>query len=413
MNASSCHTKKSNRGPLEGIRVLEFAQIAAGPFAGALLADLGADVVKIERPDGGDGLREWPPAIVGDDGKKFSGNFVSVNRNKRSVTIDPKDPAQLADLYRLVERADIFIENFRPGVMRRLGLDYETLRKKNPRLVYCSITGYGQTGPYAQKGAFDVTVQAMSGLMSATGEEGRDPVKCGVPVGDFAAGLYAAYTSISAVHWAKTSGKGTHIDCSMLGSLLGIAALQTSEYFGTGVAAKRFGSAHPRNAPYQAFNALDRTFTVAAGNDKLWHSLCDVVGRKDLSSDPRFLTQADRMKNQKALAAILAPIFSKRPADDWIAELDALGVPCAPVLDYAEILADKHVEHMNVVREISLPNGARTKTVAFPIAMSEFQFDITQPPPNLGEHNKEVLAEWGTDNVAEVSSQVSSRIPSK
>ena len=393
--------KKSNRGPLEGVRVLEFAQIAAGPFAGSLFADLGADVVKIERPDGGDGLREWPPIIVGDGGERFSGNFVSVNRNKRSVTIDPKDPAQLADLYRLVESADIFIENFRPGVMKRLGLDYDTLRKKNPRLVYCSITGYGQTGPYALKGAFDVTVQAISGVMSVTGEEGRDPVKCGVPVGDFVAGLYAAYASISAVHWAKKSGKGTFIDCSMLGSLLGIAALQTSEYFGTGVAPKRFGSAHPRNAPYQAFNAQDRAFAVAAGNDKLWQSLCNVVGRKNLPSDPRFVTQTGRMKNQKALAAILAPIFRQRPADQWIAELDALGVPCAPVFDYAEILADRHVDHMRIVREILLPNGATTKTVGFPIGMSEFQFDITRPPPALGEHNEEVLAEWGAKNKME------------
>jgi crotonobetainyl-CoA:carnitine CoA-transferase CaiB-like acyl-CoA transferase len=390
--------KKDNCGPLEGIRVLEFAQIAAGPFAGSLFADLGADVVKIERPDGGDGLRGWPPLIAGDEGEPFSGNFVSVNRNKRSITIDPKDPAQLAKLYRLVESADVFIENFRPGVMKRLGLDYEMLRKKNPRLVYCSITGYGQTGPYALKGAFDVTVQAISGVMSVTGEEGRDPVKCGVPVGDFVAGLYAAYTALAAVHWAKKSGKGTFIDCSMLGSLLGIAALQTSEYFGTGVAPKRFGSAHPRNAPYQAFNAQDRAFAVAAGNDKLWQSLCDVVGRKDLPSDPRFVTQADRMKNQKVLAEILAPIFRQRPADQWIAELDALGVPCAPVLDYAEILADRHVDHMKLVREIPLPNGATTKTVGFPIGMSEFRFDITRPPPALGEHNEEVFAEWDAKN---------------
>lgn len=390
--------QNNNGGPLDGIRVLEFAQIAAGPFAGSLFADLGADVVKIERPDGGDGLRDWPPTITGDEGKQFSGNFASINRNKRSVTIDPKNPAQLADLYRLVESADIFIENYRPGVMKRLALDYEILRKRNPRLVYCSVTGYGQTGPYAMKGAFDVTVQAISGVMSVTGEEGRDPVKCGVPVGDFVAGLYAAYTAISAVHWARKSGRGTFIDCSMLGSLLGIAALQTSEYFGTGVAPKRFGSAHPRNAPYQAFTAKDRAFTVAAGNDKLWQSLCTVVGRKDLPSDSLFKTQADRMKNQKALAEILAPIFRQRSADEWIAEFDALGVPCAPMLDYAEILADKHVDHMKIVREIPLPNGAMTKTVGFPIVMSEFQFDITRSPPALGEHNEEVLAEWGVKN---------------
>jgi crotonobetainyl-CoA:carnitine CoA-transferase CaiB-like acyl-CoA transferase len=392
---------KNERGPLEGIRVLEFAQIAAGPFAGALLADLGADVVKIERPDGGDGLRQWPPIIFGQNGEKFSGNFVSVNRNKRSVAVDPKNSAHLADLYRLVESADVFIENYRPGVMKRLGLDYDTLKKKNPRLVYCSITGYGQTGPYAMKGAFDVTVQAMSGLMSVTGEEGRDPVKCGVPVGDFAAGLYAAFTIVSAVRWAQKSGQGTHIDCSMLGSLLGIAALQTSEYFGTGIAPKRYGSAHPRNAPYQAFNASDRAFTVAAGNDKLWQALCDVAGRKDLVVDPRFLTQADRMKNQKALAEILSPIFATRPAHVWIAEFDAQGVPCAPVLDYEEILADHHVEHMKLVQEIDLPNGALTKTVAFPLSMSQFQFGITRRPPALGEHTEEVLKEWGAASLVE------------
>lgn len=390
----------SGEGPLEGIRVLEFAQIAAGPFAGALLGDLGADVVKIERPDGGDGLRSWPPIVAGEGGEPFSGNFASVNRNKRSVAIDPKDPAQLADLYRLVESADVFIENFRPGVMKRLGLDYDMLSKKNPRLVYCSLTGYGQSGPYALKGAFDVTIQAMSGLMSVTGEDGRDPVKCGVPVGDFVAGLYAAFSIVSAIRWAQKSGKGVHIDCSMLGSLLGIAALQTSEYFGTGTAPKRFGSAHPRNAPYQAFNASDRSFTVAAGNDKLWQSLCDVVGRKDLVSDRRFLTQQDRMKNQKVLAEILSPIFATRPADEWIADFDAQGVPCAPVLNYEEILADPHVEYMRLVREMELPNGAVTKTVAFPLTMTGFQFDISKRPPALGEHTEEVLKEWKVKNLA-------------
>jgi succinate---hydroxymethylglutarate CoA-transferase len=195
---------------LSGIRVLEFAQIAAGPFAGSLFADLGADVVKVERPDEGDGLRSWPPSLVGNDGHTESGNFASLNRNKRSITIDMKDKNDLATLYGLVEAADVFIENYRPGVTKRLGVSYDDLRQYNPRLVYCSITGYGQTGPYAKKGAFDVTVQAMSGLMSVTGEEDGSPVKCGIPVADFAAGLYGAYTTLAAIHRAQRTGEGPY-----------------------------------------------------------------------------------------------------------------------------------------------------------------------------------------------------------
>jgi crotonobetainyl-CoA:carnitine CoA-transferase CaiB-like acyl-CoA transferase len=382
--------------PLEGLRVLEFAQIAAGPFTGMLLADLGADVVKVERPDGGDGMRNWPPLHAGDDGEQqvFSGNFTSLNRNKRSVTLDIKDKADLAKLYALVEGADVFIENFRPGALQRAGLGYDQLKARNPRLIYCSITGYGQTGPYAHKGAFDVTAQAMSGLMSVTGEEGRPPVKCGVPVGDFATGLYAAYVILAAVMRARQTGKGAQVDCSILGSLLGISALQTSEYFGTGLPPRRLGSAHPRNAPYAGFQASDKPFTIAAGNDKLWRDTCAVVGRPDLPDDPRFGTQSLRAKNQNALAEILQPIFATRTAAEWLAELDARGVPCAPINDFAEILADPHVRQAGWVQELTMPNGAKAETVGFPIAISDYAFEITRRPPELGEHNDEVLSEW-------------------
>lgn len=381
-------------GPLEGIRVLEFAQIAAGPFFGSLFADLGADVVKVERPEGGDGMREWPPLLEGADGGAFSGNFASVNRNKRSITVDLKNPAEVARLKELVRSADIFVENYRPGVAARLGLGFDELMALQPRLVYCSITGYGQTGPYAQKGAFDVTVQAMSGMMSVTGEEERPPVKCGVPVGDFGAGLYAAFVALAAVLRARNSGEGAYIDCSMLGSLLGIAALQTSEYFGTGLPPRRLGSAHPRNAPYQGFSASDRPFTVAAGNDKLWRDLCEIVGLPALSGEPRFRTQSERAKNQKELAALLQPIFETRTADEWCAALDAKGVPCAPVADYPEILTNEQVQHMELVRELTLPNGASTRTVAFPVKLSGYQFEVTRPPPALGQHSEEVFKEW-------------------
>ena len=303
--------------PLAGLRVIEFTQVAAGPFAGSLLADLGADVVKVENPDGGDGMRQWPPLMDGESGPRFSGNFASVNRNKRSIMADLKDPAQRRRLQDLSAEADVFLENFRPGVMQRLGLGYEELKTRNPRLVYCSITGYGQTGPYAQKGAFDITVQALSGLMSVTGEEDGPPVKCGVPVGDFTAGLYAAYTILAAVLRARETGEGAVIDCSMLGSLLGVSALQTSQYFGTGRAPDRLGSAHPRNAPYQGFQASDVPFVVAAGNDKLWRDLCELVGRPELPADERFRTQSLRAENQKQLAATLQPIFATQPAKEW------------------------------------------------------------------------------------------------
>lgn len=380
-------------GPLAGLRVLEFAQIAAGPFTGSLFADLGADVVKIERPDGGDGMRSWPPLHEAPDGV-FSGNFTSLNRNKRSVTIDIKKAGDAARFRRLIEKADLLIENFRPGVLARSGFGYEDCRAINPQLVYCSITGYGQSGPYAQKGAFDVTVQAMSGLMSVTGEADGPPVKCGVPVGDFAAGLYAAFVSLAAVNRAKASGIGAHVDCSLLGALLGISALQTSQYFGTGKAPERLGSQHPRNAPYQGFESADRPFTVAAGNDKLWRDTCIVIGKPELADDPRFRTQPLRAQNQDELAAILQPIFLEQPAGHWLRQFDAKGIPCAPINDFSEILNDAHVKGKDWITRTTMPNGATVATVGFPVGLTDFDFSIRRAPPGLGQHDNDVFQEW-------------------
>src|SRR6516165_6236844 len=358
-----------SHGPLAGVRVLEFGQIAAGPLAGSLVADLGADVCKVENPAGGDGMRGWPPLSSIDGGPAFSENFASVNRNKRSIAVDLKDAASLTQLKALAAVADVVLENFRAGVLGRLGLGYDALKALNRRVVYCSISGYGQRGPYAGKGAFDVTVQGMAGLMSVTGEEGRPPVKCGVPVGDFCAGLYAAYTITAALMRARETGEGAHIDCSMLGSLLGVAALQTSEYFGTGKAGTRIGSAHPRNAPYQAYRAQDDYFIIAAGNDALWREVA-------------------------ALAGLLEAKFAARPAREWLAEMDRRGVPCAPINSYPEILSDPHVTHMGLVRPLALPNGVATRTVGFPVAISGWKYEIYRPPPELGAHTQEVMAEW-------------------
>jgi succinate--hydroxymethylglutarate CoA-transferase len=391
-----------NHGPLEGVRVLEFGQIAAGPFAGSLLADLGADVVKVESPGGGDGMRSWPPLSPNAQGESFSENFASLNRNKRSIALDLKNEQDLARLKGLCRSADVLVENFRPQVLARYGLGYEALAEDNPGLIFCSISGYGQTGPYARRGAFDVTIQAMSGLMSVTGEEQGGPVKCGVPVGDFCAGLYAAYAIASALLQRQSTGRGTHIDCSMLGSLIGISALQTSEYFGTGRSAGRIGSAHPRNAPYQAFRAEDGYFVIAAGNDKLWREVCEAVSQPELAERPEFKTQTLRAQNQTELAEILEAVFRTRPAAHWLAEMDRRGVPASPINQFADVLKDPQVEHLRWVRELELPNGVKTKTTGFPIGIAGYEFEIRRAPPQLGEHTDEVLTEWCPEPAAAV-----------
>ncbi len=384
----------SGAGPLSGLRVLEFGQIAAGPFAGSLLADLGADVVKVENPSGGDGMRGWPPLTPNGDGEVYSENFASLNRNKRSIIVDLKNAEEVDRLRELIANSDVLIENFRAGVMKRLGLGYEEMSRQTPRLVYCSISGYGQIGPYARKGAFDVTVQAMSGLMSVTGEEGRPPVKCGVPVGDFCAGLYAAFAIASAVSQSKETGRGAYIDCSMLGALIGVAALQTSEFFGTGGGSRKLASAHPRNAPYQAFRAKDDYFVIAAGNNALWRQVAEAVGLPELVDDQRFATQPLRARNQETLAGILEEQFVARTAAEWLGEMDRRGVPCSSINTYADILSDPHVADMGLVVPLTMKNGVDTYTTAFPLKMTGYEFDVRLSPPDLGEHTKEVFEEW-------------------
>jgi crotonobetainyl-CoA:carnitine CoA-transferase CaiB-like acyl-CoA transferase len=387
-------------GPLAGLRVLEFGQIAAGPFGGMLLADLGADVVKVERPDGGDGMRDWPPLMEGESDQGYSGNFASLNRNKRSIVVDLKDTADQQCLLDLCRKADVILENFRPGVLPRLGLGYEDVARLNPGIVYCSLSGYGQHGPYADRGAFDVTIQAASGLMSVTGEEGAGPIKCGVPVGDFVAGLYSAYSILAALRRRDETGKGVRIDCSMLGCLLGISALQTIEYYGTGRTPRRLGSAHPRNAPYQAFRASDLFFVVAAGNETLWRKFCDIVGLPDLAGDLRFTPQKQRATNQKQLEFLLEPIFLTRRAEEWLGDFVAAGIPCAPVNDFAAILADPHIAAIGLIHHMVLPNGVETAAFGFPVGLSDFEFRIRCMPPSLGQDTENVINDWMTPVVS-------------
>lgn len=381
------------RRPLEGVRVIELAHVAAGPFAGMLLADLGADVVKVEPPTG-DQMRSWPPfAVDGDD--RFSHNFASVNRNKRSIVADLKDPQQVARVRKLVAAADVVVENYRPGVLDRLGLGYDAVAAGHPGLIYCSISGYGLGSPYMNDGAYDVVIQGMSGLMSVTGDPDGHPVKAGVPVGDFTAGLYAAYTVAALLPQVRGSGRSVRVDCPMLDCLLGVSALQTSEYWGSGREPRRLGTAHPRNAPYQGFSAADGDFTVAAGNDRLWWAVADVVGCPELATDPRFRTQLDRVANQHDLEDLLQARFALEKRAHWLTELRGRGVPCGPVNTFGEILADPHVEVTGLVRQLDVPLAGETPTVVFPARIEGLEPRLDRPAPVLGHDTDEVLAEWG------------------
>ncbi|MER2251330.1 CoA transferase [Methylorubrum podarium] len=372
--------------PLSGIRVIEFCSVAAGPFCAMLLADMGADVIKVEHPDGGDSMRAWPPISEG-----YSENFASLNRNKRSVTLDLKDPADNARARDLIRSADIVLENNRPGVMQRLGLDYATVSADRPALVYCSISAYGQEGPRSKEAGFDLTLQAMSGVMSVTGEPDAPPVKCGVPISDFGTGLYAAYAIAAALLEARATGRGVHIDASMFGASLAMGALQTSEYFGSGRDPRRLGSAHPRNAPYQAFRAKDGYFAMAAGNNALYRSACDAIERPDLSEDPRFASTLLRAQNQGELLEILETLFADFTCVELLARFRAAGVPCSPINSYSEALADPQVAHMGWVQPVRLPSGVETRTFVSPLRFSGEGFPIYRDPPALGEHNEDVF----------------------
>ncbi|UCE32275.1 MAG: CoA transferase [Burkholderiales bacterium] len=371
-------------GPLAGVRVVEFCHVAAGPFCGMLLADFGADVLKIE-PPGGDGMRQWPPLTDG-----YSENFAAVNRGKRSAVLDLKQPADRDRARALVLDADVLLENNRPGVMSRLGLGWDWFGPRKPALIYCSISAFGQDGPRAAEGGFDLTIQAASGVMSVTGEPDGAPVKAGVPLVDFGAGLYAAYTIAAMLARVRAGGPGGAIDVPMFATTIAISALQTSEYFGTGRNPRKLGSAHPRNAPYQAYRASDGWFAIAAGNDRLWQLTCERIGATELLADARFASTQLRSANQAALEALLQALFTRQPVAHWLALLAPAGVPCAPINGYAEALADPQAEYLGLVQPMTLPNGARTRTVVCPVRIDGSNLPVDTRPPALGEHTNAV-----------------------
>lgn len=374
--------------PLEGVKVIELCHVAAGPFCGMLLADYGAQVTKVESPEG-DAMRQWPPIVEG-----YSENFASINRGKRSVVLDLKIPEERDLARRMVLDADVLVENNRPGVLRRLGLGWDWFGPHKPSLVYCSISAFGQDGPRGREGGFDLTIQAAAGVMSVTGEPDGAPVKAGVPLSDFASGLYAAFTIASLIARVRAGGPGGCVDVPMFAATLAVGALQTSEYFGTGRDPRKLGSAHPRNAPYQAFRASDGWFAMAAGNNKLWEQVCDLTGVQGLKAEARFASPTLRAANQSELKTLLEMHFGRRPVAYWLGLFGPAGVPCAPINGYGDALADPQAEHLQLVRPMTLPNGHRTRTVACPIRIDGQPVPVDTRPPALGEHTEAARAAY-------------------
>lgn len=380
--------------PLAGVRVLDVSQVMAGPYACMLLADMGADVIKVEPPDGGDQTR-------GAMGFKLKGNdsmgFLNMNRNKRSITLNLKSEAGRQVLFRMVKDADILVENYRPGVVKRLGIDYETLSAINPKLVYASISGFGQTGPWAGRPGFDLMAQAMSGVMSVTGYPGGPPVKAGVPVADIGCALFATYAMLAAYIGVKTSGRGQHIDASLFDSALAFSVWDIAQYWGTGEPPEPLGTANRMSAPYQAVKSSDGFFVMGATNQKLWKQLCGVLQRQDLLDDPRFSTVSLRLANRKALIEALEVSFASRTSAEWIEGLLDVGIPAGPILTYPEAFESEHGRHRKMRMEIDHPVEGKVPNIGFAVKLSGTPQQVRMPPPLLGEHTQAVLAEMGMD----------------
>ncbi|HKW79920.1 MAG TPA: CoA transferase [Casimicrobiaceae bacterium] len=378
-------------GPLAGLKVIELAHIMSGPTAGMLLADMGADVIKVEKVPGGDDTRRFtPPEVHGE-----SSAFMMMNRNKRGIALDLKQPAAKAALRRMIGRSDVVIENFRVGTMDRLGLGYETLRESNPRLIYCALSGYGLTGPDAAKGGFDLVAQGLSGLMRITGEPGGPPTKVGSPVTDINAGILGALGIVSAyVHLLRT-GEGQLVDTSLLEAGVMQTFWQSAIFLGSGVEIGPLGSAHPMTAPYQAFETADGWITVGASNQANYVRLTQVLEAPELLDDPRFRDNKLRMANLDALVGELTRRFRSRSSAAWLAALDAAGVPAGPVLTIERMLAQPQLEARDMVVELGHPRAGSTQAIGCPIKFSKTPSRVDRPAPMFGQHTREVLAEFG------------------
>lgn len=370
---------------------MELAQIMAGPTCGMLLADMGADVIKVEKLPGGDDTRTYTqPSIAGE-----SAAFMMLNRNKRGMAVNLKKPGGVEVVKRLLTTADVVTENYRKGTLEKLGLGYDVLEKLNPRLVYCAISGYGRTGPYADKGGFDLIAQGFAGLMSITGEPGRPPAKSGTPVADINAGIFAALGIVSALLARARTGKGQVVETSLMEAAIQQTFWQAAIYFATGVNPGPSGSAHILTAPYQAFPTADGWINVGGANQPNWERIVKVIGRPELAGDPRFATNGDRMRNLEALTPIIGDELKKRPSAEWIGLFEEAGVPVGPVNKIGDMLADPQVAAREMVVEVDHPKAGRTKALGHPIKFSGTPGKVERAAPLLGQHTRALLEELG------------------
>ncbi|GBC87223.1 Acetyl-CoA:oxalate CoA-transferase [bacterium HR12] len=373
--------------PLTGIRVADFSRVLAGPLATMLLADLGADVIKVERPGSGDDTRAWGPPFVGED----AAYFLALNRNKRSVALDLQTPEGATAARRLALASDVVVENFRPGLMARFGLDHASLAAERPDLVYCSLVAFGEEGESASRPGYDIIVQALSGLMSFTGHPGGEPTKVGGALLDVVCGLYAANGILAALVDRRTTGRGRRIVVSLYEASLAAMVNQAANYLLGGIVPGPLGNQHPNIVPYQLFQAADRPFILAAGNDRMFERTCEVLGMPELAREERFATNEARVRNRDALIPMLAEAFRRRPAAEWLAALERVGVPCAPVLRMDEVFDTP--EGARMVQEVPDPVRGPLRLVADPIRLDGALPPVRLPPPRLGEHTEEVLRE--------------------
>lgn len=372
---------------LSDVVIIDLSRVFAGPYCTMMLGDLGATVIKVEQPGKGDDTRQFgPPYVAGE-----AAYYLGLNRNKYSVALDFKNPADLQRLLDLLKTATVLVENFRPGTLDKLGLGYEALRAINPGLIYCSISGYGQTGPYAMRPGYDFVAQAESGIMSVTGEVDGEPQRVGTPIADTAAGMFACMSILAALYARQQTGRGQRIDISLLEAAISLLGNVSANHLISGEESPRYGNGHPNIVPYQAFRTKNGYIVVSCGNDRLYHALCSLLEREDLANDPRFATNPQRVRNRAALIPILQEQFARRETDEWLEQLRAAGIPCGPINTVSQIYNDPHIQARGFVWQCEHPTAGPIKLSGSPMRLSETPTRLYKAPPLLGEDNDTIL----------------------